>query len=54
MEMIVKEDPDPLIDVAPEVPAGMAAVVEKAMRKRPDGGSRPRAEMRAAIARGAP
>jgi len=54
MEMIVKEDPDPLIDVAPSVPAGMAAVVEKAIRKRPDDRFSTAAEMRDAIARGAP
>ena len=54
MEMIVKEDPDPLIDVAPSVPAGMAAVVEKAIRKRPDDRFASAAEMRDAIARGAP
>lgn len=54
MEMIVKEDPDPLIDVAPAVPAGMAAVVHKAMRKHPDERFATAAEMRAAIARGAP
>ena len=54
MEMIVKEDPDPLIDVAPTVPAGMVAVVEKAMRKHPDERFATAAEMREAIARGAP
>ena len=54
MEMIVKEDPDPLIDVAPTVPAGMVAVVEKAIRKRPDERFASAAEMRDAIARGEP
>lgn len=54
MEMIVKEDPDPLVDVAPSVPAGMVAVVEKAMRKKPDDRFSSAAEMRHAIARGAP
>ena len=54
MEMIVKEDPDPLIDVAPSVPAGMAAVVEKAIRKRRDERFASAAEMRDAIARGEP
>jgi serine/threonine protein kinase len=54
MEMIVKEDPAPLIDVAPSVPAGMVAVVEKAIRKRPDDRFSTAAEMRDAIARGAP
>ena len=36
MELILKEDPDPLIDVAPSVPDGLAAVVAKAMRKAPE------------------
>lgn len=36
MELILKEDPDPLIDVAPSVPDGFAAVVAKAMRKLPE------------------
>jgi serine/threonine protein kinase len=33
LEMIVKEDPDPLIDVAPDVPTELAAVVACAMQK---------------------
>jgi serine/threonine-protein kinase len=51
MEMIVKEDPDPLIDVAPSVPRAMAAIVEKAMRKRPDERFASAAAMRDAIVR---
>jgi serine/threonine protein kinase len=35
MEMIVKEEPDPLIDVAPELPPALVAVVERAMQKKP-------------------
>jgi serine/threonine-protein kinase len=36
MEMILEEDPHPLIDVAPTVPPQIAAVVAKAMRKAPE------------------
>jgi serine/threonine protein kinase len=54
MEMIVKEDPDPLIDVAPTVPPGMVAVVEKAMRKRPNDRFSTAAQMRDALERGEP
>ena len=36
MEMILEEEPDPLIDVAPTVPPEIAAVVAKAMRKAPE------------------
>jgi hypothetical protein len=36
LEMIVKEQAAPLIDVAPELPPAIAAVVERAMRKNPD------------------
>ena len=35
MEMIVKEEPDPLIDVAPDLPPALVAAIEKAMRKKP-------------------
>ncbi|MEX1243210.1 MAG: serine/threonine-protein kinase [Thermoanaerobaculia bacterium] len=35
LEMIVKEEADPLIDVAPELPTALAAVVDRAMRKKP-------------------
>jgi eukaryotic-like serine/threonine-protein kinase len=35
LEMVVKEDPEPLGEVAPEVPASVVAVVERAMRKSP-------------------
>ena len=35
MEMIVKEEPDPLIDVDPGLPPALIAVIEKAMRKKP-------------------
>jgi serine/threonine protein kinase len=36
LEMIVKEKEHPLIDVSPELPAGIVAVVERAMAKRPE------------------
>ena len=36
MELILNEDPDPLIDVAPSVPDSLAAVVARAMRKAPE------------------
>jgi serine/threonine protein kinase len=35
LEMVVKEEPEPLAEVAPEVPASVVAVVERAMRKNP-------------------
>ncbi len=35
LEMIVKEEPGPLIDVAPEIPPALVAVVDRAMRKKP-------------------
>ncbi len=54
MELILNEDPDPLIDVAPSVPDGLAAVVAKAMRKRPEERFASAGQMRDAIARGAP
>ncbi len=54
MERIVQEDPDPLIDVAPSVPAGIAAVVEKALRKSPDERFASALEMRDALARATP
>jgi serine/threonine-protein kinase len=52
MEMIVKEEPDPLIDVEPSVPAGLAAVVAKAMRKSPEERFSSASEMRDALWRG--
>ena len=54
MDMIFTQDPDPLIDVAPSVPSGLAAVVEKALRKPPGERFASAADMRDAIARGAP
>ena len=36
MELILNDDPDPLIDVAPSVPDSLAAVVARAMRKTPE------------------
>jgi eukaryotic-like serine/threonine-protein kinase len=50
MEMILEEEPDPLIDVAPTVPPEIAAVVAKAMRKVPDERFASAAEFRDAIA----
>ncbi len=49
MELIVKEDPDPLIDVAPTVPPALAAIVEKAMRKTPEDRFSSAAELRDAL-----
>jgi serine/threonine-protein kinase len=54
MELIVKEDPDPLIDVAPSVPPDLAAIVEKAMRKTPEDRFSSAAELRDALLQGAP
>jgi serine/threonine protein kinase len=54
MDMIVRDDPDPLIDVAPSVPSGMAAIVEKALRKPPGERFSSAAQMRDAIVRGSP
>jgi serine/threonine protein kinase len=36
MELILHEDPDPLIDVAPSVPDGLGAAIARAMRKAPE------------------
>jgi eukaryotic-like serine/threonine-protein kinase len=36
LEMIVKEDAHPLTDLVPDLPPGIAAVVDRAMHKRPD------------------
>jgi serine/threonine protein kinase len=49
LEMIVKEDPDPLFDVAPDVPTEVAAVVAKAMEKNPADRFASAAEMRDAL-----
>jgi serine/threonine-protein kinase len=49
MEMILEEDPHPLIDVAPSVPMGLAAAVAKAMHKRPDDRFASAAEFRDAM-----
>lgn len=35
LEMIVKEEPEPLSEVIPELPAPVVAIVERAMRKAP-------------------
>lgn len=35
LEMIVKEEPEPLSEIAPELPTSVVAVVERAMRKNP-------------------
>jgi eukaryotic-like serine/threonine-protein kinase len=51
MEMILEEDPHPLIDVAPTVPPELTAVVAKAMRKVPDERWASAAEFRDAIVR---
>ena len=51
MEMILEEDPHPLIDVAPSVPTELAAAVAKAMQKRPDDRFASAAEFRDAIMR---
>jgi hypothetical protein len=36
LEMIVKEEAHPLVDIAPELPPGIIAVVDRAMRKKPE------------------
>ena len=51
MELILNEDPDPLIDVAPLVPSPLAAVVERALRKPPEDRFESAAAMRDALAR---
>jgi serine/threonine-protein kinase len=51
MELILEEDPDPLIDVAPTVPSELAAVVAKAMRKIPEERFVSAGEFREALAR---
>jgi predicted Ser/Thr protein kinase len=35
LEMIVKEEPEPIAQVAPGIPEGVAALIERAMRKKP-------------------
>ncbi len=54
MDLIFTQEPDPLVDVAPSVPPGMAAVIEKAIRKRPDERFATAAQMRDALARAIP
>jgi serine/threonine-protein kinase len=49
LEMIVKEDPDPLIEVAPDVPTELAAIVARAMQKNPADRFASAAEMRDAL-----
>ena len=51
MEMIVKEEPDPLIEVAPGLPPALVAAIEKAMRKKPADRFASVAEMRNHFAR---
>jgi serine/threonine-protein kinase len=51
MEMILEEEPDPLIDVAPSVPPDLVAAVSKAMRKRPEDRFQSAAELRDAFVR---
>ena len=50
MEMILEEEADPLIDVAPTVPPEVVAIVWKAMRKVPDERFASAAEFRDALA----
>ena len=54
MELILNEDPDPLIDVAPSVPDSLAAVVAKAMRKAPEERFASASELRDALMAPAP
>jgi serine/threonine-protein kinase len=54
MELVLNEDPDPLIDVAPSVPDGLAAAVAKAMRKRPEERFASASELRDALMGSAP
>jgi serine/threonine protein kinase len=49
LEMIVKEEPDPLIDVAPDVPTELAAAVVRAMQKDPADRYASAVEMRDAL-----
>ena len=51
MEMILEEEPHPLIDVAPSVPPDLVAAVSKAMRKKPEERFQSAAELRDAFAR---
>lgn len=46
LEMIVKEEPEPLIDASPDLPPALIAVVERAMRKKPEDRFGSVAEMR--------
>jgi eukaryotic-like serine/threonine-protein kinase len=50
MELILEEEPHPLIDVAPTVPPDLLAAVSRAMRKRPEERFASAAEFREAIA----
>jgi CheY-like chemotaxis protein len=52
LEMIVKEDPDPLIELAPDTPPALLAVVSRAMEKNPADRFASAAEMRDALSRG--
>jgi serine/threonine-protein kinase len=51
MEMILEEEPDPLVDVAPSVPPDLVAAVSKAMQKRPEDRFQSVAELREAFSR---
>jgi len=50
LEMVVKEAPDPLSDLAPEVPAPLVEIVERAMRKNPSERFASALELRDALA----
>ena len=49
LEMVVKEEPDPLSEVAPEVPSRIVEIVEQAMRKRPSDRFASAADLRDAL-----
>jgi serine/threonine-protein kinase len=51
MDLIFTQEPDPLIDVAPTVPPQLSAVVERALRKRPEDRFESAAAMRDALER---
>jgi CheY-like chemotaxis protein len=47
--MVVKEEPDPLSDVAPEVPSPIIEIVQRAMRKKPEDRFASAADLRDAL-----
>ncbi|MFN2386911.1 MAG: serine/threonine protein kinase [Thermoanaerobaculia bacterium] len=49
LEMVVKEEPDPLSDVAPEVPSRIVEIVEQALRKKPSDRFASAADLRDAL-----